>query len=1242
MSQLNETYYIAPGAVRITPNAISVDGDAHRYVAISVTTGTLIMLSVSHYSESLGINYTSGLNNPTWRLVGYSTQLNAEYNDKVVYIYARLEVGAANGILILSPNDYTTSETGSEQTAVKRGDYIFVKLGYLTAPVEGLRSLQFDSGCLLTQYANDLKENNLGGFFALVGNAIQPLKNFVELTINKTLTVRGTLETNILSLANKVVKGIDDSTISDAASDDHLATSGYVDANALSSKTDDTAQGKITFSQGINIGSQDITDIDVAEDVPVGGYTDKDVTDNAVPSTSAMVLHTREHGDANYLSKVKDDSAEGKITFKAKQQFDQGFEVGEYKDGDFGTGGAINVDENGNSYLEVDYGKFRKKVTFNDLEIKSLKHVGGTVLLSPASATLAGVVTRVDRVFACYFRKTDGDGKSIKNEWQVGDQARCQSFDVDAQRQTYYWRLVVGVDYVQSNDYPSSDYHCILLSQTDCDFGSDIPSAGDEIVQLGNTSDDKRQMAIMLSAYDIDGTSAPCIIQYEGINSYSLLGCEKQRWSPGNNLFDGKVVIQPDSEGWENLSGLNDKLQAIEINAAEASNLLKGWIADGVISPLEKQSIKDELVRVQATYEELSSSYELYESAINDNVWTEYLDAYNEYTDILSMLTNNMKDTSVVPENFEEIQSLYYNKAAALSKAINKAANDKLVEALDGFVDTNAKFDELSVSNTNLLRNSGFYGDTKSKAILGDTMMSTDTELYSPSLEYWTASNAVAYPSDANEEGAETTPTITDSKSGYYCKITNGYISQIIGTALVDEDYIISFRGVGDFTIGFVGNTEKVTLTDTSTRYIIRCKAKTTTVNAILRIEGTGSICEIMLERGNVPSNTWNRSTLDASNELSRFHNLEYLTQAIQEGSTTMMGGLILSNILMLGNYVNGVMKQVTSGISGTYNQGDDVSYWAGGSLENAIYTATKLLKNPFYQFTEEEKKNLANAIITHGGTAIFNEAIVRGTVYATNGIFTGEVNATSGTFNNVTINDNVIIRGKFNRVVQHITQENFEDFFYPVNYLFYAFLKVGAGFDNNGIYALPTYMHAWADIIYWDGRENGNNEITMALPCIYKYTSYDYETGISEILTKPIIGKVKDNGVSRDMEYNDVMSLVGREIVLFNNTTANIYIYASLIKPANYGTEEGATYKTIIIDPVNSTGEWFHGYTDLTDTNDKNPSITRYTIGGQNAAILKCVMVRRYLQDTYQGKEVSGFVDMIGWILTRFDRQLS
>lgn len=315
-----------------------------------------------------------------------------------------------------------------------------------------------------------------------------------------------------------------------------------------------------TLLQKVN---QDITDIDVAEDVPEGGYADEDVTDNSVPSTSAMVLHTRKHGDANYLSKVNDDTAEGKITFKAKQQFDQGFEVGQYKDGDFGTGGAINVDENGNSYLEVDYGKFRKKVTFNDLEIKSLKHVGGTVLLSPASATLAGVVSKADG-FACYFRKTDGEGKSVKNEWQVGDQARCQSFDVDAQKQTYYWRLVVGVDYVQSNDYPSSDYHCILLSQTDCDTLSDEPTAGDEIVQFGHRTDKSRQSAILLSAYDINAKSAPCIIQYDGIDSYDLTDKEVQRWSPGNNVLKGKVTIEPDSEGLRNFAELPEVIKEVE------------------------------------------------------------------------------------------------------------------------------------------------------------------------------------------------------------------------------------------------------------------------------------------------------------------------------------------------------------------------------------------------------------------------------------------------------------------------------------------------------------------------------------------------------------------------------------------------------------------------------------------------------------------------------------------------------
>jgi hypothetical protein len=46
----------------------------------------------------------------------------------------------------------------------------------------------------------------------------------------------------------------------------------------------------------------------------------------------------------------------------------------------------------------------------------------------------------------------------------------------------------------------------------------------------------------------------------------------------------------------------------------------------------------------------------------------------------------------------------------------------------------------------------------------------------------------------------------------------------------------------------------------------------------------------------------------------------------------------------------------------------------------------------------------MAKFVVTHGGRAILEDAIVRGTIYARDGIFTGTVNATSGEFNNVDV----------------------------------------------------------------------------------------------------------------------------------------------------------------------------------------------------------------------------------------------
>lgn len=193
----------------------------------------------------------------------------------------------------------------------------------------------------------------------------------------------------------------------------------------------------------------------------------------------------------------------------------QGIQSPGFSTGALGTGLCLKMDENGDSYIEVDRMLVRKVAEFIQLVIQEIKHVGGQIVLTSASMKCIRVEDTGDS-YRCYFEATDGE-KTVENQFVSGDQARAQTFNVkegvnENVKNTYYWRLVTGV----GDNY-------IDLSKTDCDAGSTVPAAGDEIVQLGNRNDVARQAAIILSAY---GNDAPYFKMYRGINSYKLEGKE--------------------------------------------------------------------------------------------------------------------------------------------------------------------------------------------------------------------------------------------------------------------------------------------------------------------------------------------------------------------------------------------------------------------------------------------------------------------------------------------------------------------------------------------------------------------------------------------------------------------------------------------------------------------------------------------------------------------------------------------
>ncbi len=133
--------------------------------------------------------------------------------------------------------------------------------------------------------------------------------------------------------------------------------------------------------------------------------------------------------------------------------------------------------------------------------------------------------------YRCYFHQDDGT-TATTNLWEVGDQARCQTFNIKEGKykgvsNRRYWRLVkkVGEDYID-------------LSATDCEEGSDVPQVGDALVQFGSRTNTDRMSLIYVV---VNGDDAPAIIWYDGVNSYTLKNKRTAIVSPKEVVFNTRM-----------------------------------------------------------------------------------------------------------------------------------------------------------------------------------------------------------------------------------------------------------------------------------------------------------------------------------------------------------------------------------------------------------------------------------------------------------------------------------------------------------------------------------------------------------------------------------------------------------------------------------------------------------------------------------------------------------------------------
>lgn len=479
-------YWISPSALHIELNALGNPD----YIQASCMSGAQILVYVKDI-----IGFDAGHNYRRWPLQAAPTVFNT-HTEKYVYAAIPRDMTLAVSAWIVFPSEqidiYGKNEK-EEQIGDEKYYYVFLQgiisssgdngtvqrdwkeggrivYGYLSSD-EAISAIPYES-----EWYNYSSADNIVTFLKDI--TMKAGTKFRQL-FAKTLTIvsGGKIAFEDQGEVNGVA-----TTDTQLESADKIVTPKFLDDNALSKVKQDAAQEIIRFIKGLTLGEN------------TGG--------NNFGISSDGIATLKEVVSAAFRSGA----------------LGSGFKLGDYNGG-------------GDSYLEVDRLLVRKAAEFVKLVIRELQSVGGEVVLSPASMKISKVdflqkgmllpeygptPLRYD-VYRCSFLTKRGD-EEITNPFVVNDLVRCQTFNIKEgttanAKNKYYWRRVaaVGTDYID------------ILALSGGNYGDSQPEVGDELVQMGNTTDVARQSVLYLSAY---GEDSPSIKLYKGVNDYTLDGKE--------------------------------------------------------------------------------------------------------------------------------------------------------------------------------------------------------------------------------------------------------------------------------------------------------------------------------------------------------------------------------------------------------------------------------------------------------------------------------------------------------------------------------------------------------------------------------------------------------------------------------------------------------------------------------------------------------------------------------------------
>ena len=479
-------YWISPSALHIELNALGNPD----YIQASCMSGAQILVYVKDI-----IGFDAGHNYRRWPLQAAPTVFNT-HTEKYVYAAIPRDMTLAVSAWIVFPSEqidiYGKNEK-EEQIGDEKYYYIFLQ-GIITSSGDN-GTVQRDwkeGGRIVYGYLSSDEAISAIPYesewynYSSVDNIVTFLK---DITMKAGTKFRQLFAKTLTIVSGGKIAFEDQGEVNGVAttdtqldSTDKIVTPKFLDDNALSKVKQDAAQEIIRFIKGLTLGEN------------TGG--------NNFGISSDGIATLKEIVSAAFRSGA----------------LGSGFKLGNYSDSE-------------DSYLEVDHLLVRKAAEFVKLVIRELQSVGGEVVLSPAAMKISKVdflkkgtllpeygtaPLRYD-VYRCSFLTKRGD-EEITNPFAVNDLVRCQTFNIKEgttanAKNKYYWRRVtaVGTDYID------------ILALSGGNYGDSQPEVGDELVQMGNTTDAARQSVLYLSAY---GSDSPSIKLYKGVNDYTLDGKE--------------------------------------------------------------------------------------------------------------------------------------------------------------------------------------------------------------------------------------------------------------------------------------------------------------------------------------------------------------------------------------------------------------------------------------------------------------------------------------------------------------------------------------------------------------------------------------------------------------------------------------------------------------------------------------------------------------------------------------------